>query len=57
MAGVFFLSFAVFLGFLVDGARFPCHFERNAFIVLIYFGLAVLCNMWACRSPSAWPVA
>jgi serine phosphatase RsbU (regulator of sigma subunit) len=40
MAGVFFLSFAVFLGFLVDGARFPGHFERNAFILLTYFVLS-----------------
>jgi len=40
MAGGFVLSFAVFLVFLVDGARFPNHFERNVFIVLTYFVLS-----------------
>ena len=40
MAAGFFLSFVIFLGFLVDGALFPNHFERNAFFVLTYFVLS-----------------
>jgi len=39
MAAGFFFSFALFLGLVVDGALFPNHFERNAFIVLTYFVL------------------
>jgi len=40
MAAGFFFSFVIFLGFLVDGALLPNHFERNAFIVLTYFVLS-----------------
>ena len=40
MAAGFFFSFVVFFGFLVDGALFPNHFERNAFFVLTYFVLS-----------------
>src|SRR4030042_4431113 len=40
MAAGFFFSFVIFLGFLVDGALFPNHFERNAFFVLTYFVLS-----------------
>src|SRR4030042_2602623 len=40
MAAGFFFLFLVFFGFLVDGALFPHHFERNAFFVLTYFVLS-----------------
>ena len=40
MAAGFFFSFVIFLGFLVDGALLPHHFERNAFFVLTYFVLS-----------------
>ncbi len=33
----FLFSFILFLAVLVDGARFPAHFERNAFFILVYF--------------------
>jgi serine phosphatase RsbU (regulator of sigma subunit) len=52
VAAGFFFSFFVFLGFLVDGALSPKHFERNAFIVLTYFVLGpvlttfVLGGLW-----------
>ena len=52
MAAGFFFSFIVFLGFLVDSALLPNHFERNAFIVLTYFVLGpvlttfVLGGLW-----------
>lgn len=39
-AGAFFVSFFIFLASLVDGARSPGHFERNALILLVYFILA-----------------
>lgn len=40
MGPLFFFSFVLFLGSLVDGALFPRHFERNAFILQVYFVLA-----------------
>ncbi|MGA2532812.1 MAG: PP2C family protein-serine/threonine phosphatase [Candidatus Aminicenantales bacterium] len=39
-AAGFLFSFFLFLVVLVDGARFPGHFERNSFYVLLYFLLA-----------------
>lgn len=33
----FFVSFLLFLAVLADGVRSPGHFERDAFIVLVYF--------------------
>jgi serine phosphatase RsbU (regulator of sigma subunit) len=35
----FLFSFLLFLAVLVDGAKSPGHFERNAFFILIYFVL------------------
>jgi serine phosphatase RsbU (regulator of sigma subunit) len=39
-AAGFLLSFFLFLAAVVDGARFPGHFERNSFYILLYFLLA-----------------
>jgi serine phosphatase RsbU (regulator of sigma subunit) len=39
-AAGFLFSFFLFLAVLVDGARFPGHFERNSFCILLYFVLA-----------------
>jgi serine phosphatase RsbU (regulator of sigma subunit) len=39
-AAGFFVSFLLFLAVLVDGARFPRHFERDASVVLLFFILA-----------------
>jgi len=40
LAASFFFAFLLFLAVLVDGARAPRHFERNALIVLVFFVLA-----------------
>jgi serine phosphatase RsbU (regulator of sigma subunit) len=40
MAVSFLFSFVLFLAVLMDGARSPHHFERNAFYILIFFVLA-----------------
>ena len=39
-AAGFLFSFFLFLASLVDGARFPGHFERNSLYIFIYFLLA-----------------
>jgi uncharacterized membrane protein YidH (DUF202 family) len=40
VAGAYIVSFLIFFASLVDGARSPGHFERNAFLLLIYFIMA-----------------
>jgi serine phosphatase RsbU (regulator of sigma subunit) len=50
--GLFLFSFVLFVGFLVDGALFPTHFERNAFCLQMYFVIGpllmtfILGGMW-----------